>query len=32
MRAVIITFAAAAIALPAAAQEKPVELKKAAGR
>ena len=31
MRAVIIAFAAAAIALPAAAQEKPVELKKAPG-
>jgi len=31
MRVVIIAFAAAAIALPAAAQEKPVELKKAPG-
>ena len=31
MRALIITLAAAAIALPAAAQEKPVELKKAPG-
>ena len=31
MRALIIALAAAAIALPAAAQEKPVELKKAPG-
>src|SRR6266581_5770608 len=31
MRAVIVALAAAAIALPAAAQEKPMELKKAPG-
>jgi mono/diheme cytochrome c family protein len=31
MRAVIIAFAAVALALPAAAQEKPVELKRAPG-
>ena len=31
MRAMIIALAAAAIALPAAAEEKPVELKKAPG-
>ena len=31
MRALIIALAAAAIALPAAAEEKPVELKKAPG-